>query len=39
MSHVDCDAAPFLWRYADRFTLFDHFFDTVIGPSTPTPSP
>ncbi|NYF78411.1 phospholipase C [Granulicella arctica] len=35
MSHVDCDAAPFLWSYADRFTLFDHFFDTVIGPSGP----
>jgi phospholipase C len=35
MSHIDCDAAPFLWRYADRFTLFDHFFDTVVGPSTP----
>jgi len=35
MSHVDCDAAPFLWRYADRFTLFDHFFDTVVGPSGP----
>ncbi|HEV2618796.1 MAG TPA: alkaline phosphatase family protein, partial [Acidobacteriaceae bacterium] len=25
MAHIDCDAAPFLWRYADRFTLFDHF--------------
>jgi phospholipase C len=35
MGHVDCDAAPFLWNYADRFTLFDNFFDTVIGPSTP----
>ncbi len=35
VSHVDCDTAPFLWMYADRFTLFDHFFDTVIGPSTP----
>ena len=35
MGHVDCDAAPFLWRYADRFALFDHFFDTVIGPSGP----
>ncbi|WP_263356039.1 phospholipase C [Acidicapsa ligni] len=35
MSHVDCDTAPFLWNYADRFTLFDHFFDTVIGPSGP----
>ena len=35
MSHVDCDTVPFLWRYADRFTLFDHFMDTIIGPSTP----
>jgi phospholipase C len=35
MSHIDCDAAPFMWNYADRFTLFDHFMDTVIGPSTP----
>jgi phospholipase C len=35
MSHIDCDAAPFLWQYADRFTLFDRFFDTVIGPSGP----
>jgi phospholipase C len=35
MSHVDCDTAPFLWRYADRFTLFDHFMDTLVGPSTP----
>ena len=35
VSHVDCDTAPFLWQYADRFTLFDNFFDTVIGPSTP----
>ncbi len=35
MSHVDCDTAPFLWRYADRFTLFDHFMDTIVGPSTP----
>ncbi len=35
MSHVDCDTVPFLWNYADRFTLFDNFFDTVIGPSTP----
>ncbi len=35
MAHVDCDAAPFLWQYADRFTLFDRFFDTVIGPSGP----
>ena len=35
MSHVDCDTVPFLWNYADRFTLFDNFFDTVLGPSTP----
>jgi phospholipase C len=35
MAHVDCDTVPFLWRYADRFTLFDHFMDTIIGPSTP----
>ncbi len=35
VSHVDCDTAPFLWNYADRFTLMDEFFDTVIGPSTP----
>jgi phospholipase C len=35
MAHVDCDTAPFLWQYADRFTLFDQFFDTVIGPSGP----
>ena len=35
VGHVDCDTAPFLWQYADRFTLFDNFFDTVIGPSTP----
>ena len=35
LGHVDCNTAPFLWNYADRFTLFDNFFDTVIGPSTP----
>ena len=35
LGHVDCDTAPFLWNYADRFTLFDNFFDTIIGPSTP----
>lgn len=35
VSHVDCNTVPFLWNYADRFTLLDSFFDTVIGPSTP----
>jgi phospholipase C len=35
MAHVDCDTVPFLWQYADRFTLFDNFHQTVFGPSTP----
>ncbi len=35
MAHLDCDTVPFLWRLADRFTLFDNFRQTVIGPSTP----
>jgi phospholipase C len=35
VSHLDCDTVPFLWRYADRFTLFDNFHQTIIGPSTP----
>ncbi len=25
----------FCGGYADRFTLFDHFMDTIVGPSTP----
>jgi phospholipase C len=35
MSHIDCDTAPVMWQYADRFALFDNFHQTVIGPSTP----
>jgi len=35
MGHIDCDVAGFLWNYADRFTLFDSFNQTIIGPSTP----
>ena len=35
MGHVDCDTAPFLWQFADRFTLFDNFHMTITGPSTP----
>lgn len=35
MAHIDCNAAPVLWNYADRFTLFDDFHQTMIGPSTP----
>jgi phospholipase C len=35
MSHLDCDTVPFLWQYADRFSLFDNFHMTITGPSTP----
>jgi phospholipase C len=35
VSHIDCDTIPFLWQWADRFTLFDNFHQTTIGPSTP----
>jgi len=35
LAHVDCDTIPFLWQLADRFTLFDNFHQTTIGPSTP----
>ncbi len=35
LAHVDCDTIPFLWQWADRFTLFDNLHQTVIGPSTP----
>jgi len=35
LAHLDCQTAPFLWQYADRFTLFDNFHMTVTGPSTP----
>jgi phospholipase C len=35
MAHDDCDTVPFLWQYADRFTLFDNMYQTIIGPSTP----
>ncbi|MBC5824843.1 MAG: phosphoesterase [Candidatus Eremiobacteraeota bacterium] len=35
MGHEDCDTIPFLWRYAKRFVLFDHMFQSMTGPSTP----
>ena len=35
MAHYDCDTIPFLWRYAQRFALFDHIFSAMPGPSTP----
>jgi len=35
MAYEDCDMVPYLWKYADNFTLFDHFFQAMYGPSTP----
>ncbi len=35
MAYEDCDTVPLLWRYANRFTLFDHMFQNFTGPSTP----
>jgi phospholipase C len=35
MAYMDGDTIPFLWRYANRFVLFDHIFQTMTGPSTP----
>ncbi|NNN18234.1 MAG: phosphoesterase, partial [Acidimicrobiaceae bacterium] len=35
MAYEDCNTVPFLWRFADRFTLMDHIFQLVTGPSTP----
>jgi phospholipase C len=35
IAHVDCDAIPFMWQYADRFAMFDNFHQTATGPSTP----
>ncbi len=35
MAHIDCNTAPVLWNYADRFTLFDNFHQTVLSASTP----
>jgi phospholipase C len=35
LGHLDCATIPFLWRYADRFALFDNFHQTIIGESAP----
>ncbi len=35
MAFEDCDTIPYLWMYARNFTLFDHFFQAMYGPSTP----
>lgn len=35
MAYEDCDVVPYYWMYARNFTLFDHFFQAMYGPSTP----
>ncbi|HEY6434784.1 MAG TPA: alkaline phosphatase family protein [Acetobacteraceae bacterium] len=35
MAYMDCDTVPFLWNYANRFIIFDNYFQHTIGPSTP----
>ena len=35
MAHEDCNTVPFLWMYAHRFTIYDHIFQAMYGPSTP----
>lgn len=35
MAHWDCGTIPFLWRYAHRFALYDHIFQSMYTPSTP----
>ncbi len=35
MAYEDCDIVPLLWNYANKFTLFDHIFQDMTGPSTP----
>ncbi len=35
MTYMDCDTIPFMWNWANRFTLFDNIFATEDTPSTP----
>jgi len=35
MAYEDGDTIPLLWRYANRFVLFDRIFQLMTGPSTP----
>lgn len=35
MAIYDCDTIPYLWMYANNFTLFDHYFQSETGPSSP----
>jgi phospholipase C len=34
MANYDCDTLPFLWKYAQTFTLFDNYFQADTGPSS-----
>jgi phospholipase C len=36
MAHVDCETIPYLWMYANRFALYDAFFQGVRAPSSPS---
>ena len=36
MSYEDCDTIPYLWKYAKTFALYDHIFEAMAGPSTPS---
>jgi phospholipase C len=35
MAYEDCSTVPLLWRWAANFTLADHIFQDMTGPSTP----
>lgn len=35
MGYNDCRTVPFLWMYAHHFTIYDHIFQAMYGPSTP----
>jgi|HubBroStandDraft_4_1064222.scaffolds.fasta_scaffold00003_30 phospholipase C len=35
MAVYDCDTIPYLWMYAKNFALFDHYFQSETGPSSP----
>ena len=36
LAHVDCDTIPYLWAYANRFALYDSFFQGARAPSSPS---
>ncbi|MGP8101833.1 MAG: phospholipase C [Candidatus Cybelea sp.] len=35
MAVYDCDTIPYLWMYAHNFSLFDYYFQSETGPSSP----